>query len=125
MRVVKRFRFEAAHKLGAGYKGPCARLHGHSYVVEVEVEGRVNEQGMVVDFKLLKRLIGGWIDRNWDHREIELTPNPTAEVMACELAAITRVELAMALKVYLVAVRVWETPDAYAEWRADDDAEGP
>lgn len=49
--VFKEFRFEAAHRLTKVPEGhKCARLHGHSYLVRVEVAGRVNECGMVVDY---------------------------------------------------------------------------
>ena len=50
--LTKTFRFEAAHRLpnvAQGHK--CGRLHGHSYQVDVIVEGDVNPQtGMVIDF---------------------------------------------------------------------------
>jgi 6-pyruvoyltetrahydropterin/6-carboxytetrahydropterin synthase len=52
MTIWKRFTFEAAHRLPsvpAGHK--CARLHGHSFHVEVHVAGPVGEDtGWVMDF---------------------------------------------------------------------------
>lgn len=53
--VTKKFKWEAAHQI-PNHKGKCGRLHGHSYVAEITVEGEVNQDdiasdyGMVVDF---------------------------------------------------------------------------
>ena len=52
MEIFREFTFEAAHRLihvPDGHK--CARLHGHSYRVEIRVAGPVGEQtGWVMDF---------------------------------------------------------------------------
>ena len=52
MEVFREFTFEAAHRLpnvAPGHK--CARLHGHSFRVEVHVAGEVDEStGMLIDF---------------------------------------------------------------------------
>src|SRR4029077_14901206 len=52
VRLVHEFRFEAAHRLPKvppGHK--CSRLHGHSFRVELAVEGPVNpETGWMMDF---------------------------------------------------------------------------
>jgi 6-pyruvoyl tetrahydropterin synthase/QueD family protein len=47
-------RFSAAHFITFG--GKCERLHGQNYGVEVEVEGTLNEDKLVFDFTILKRL---------------------------------------------------------------------
>ena len=50
MILRKEFRFEASHRLPF-HQGKCARLHGHSWTLEVEVEGPVDPlTGMVMDF---------------------------------------------------------------------------
>ena len=44
----------AAHQLH-GYDGPCAKLHGHTWHVEVSVKGETLDQiGLLTDFKILK-----------------------------------------------------------------------
>jgi len=48
--------FDAAHSL-PGYQGKCANLHGHTYQVEIVVEGDVGVDGFVMDFYLLKKLL--------------------------------------------------------------------
>ena len=78
--------FASAHTL-EGYPGACARMHGHNWKLEVEVEAtRLDEIGMGVDFKVIKqaaREIAGRLD----HRYLnDLEPfrekNPTAEHIA-------------------------------------------
>jgi len=65
MRVAKRFRWEAAHRL-PWHDGPCRHLHGHSYRMEVVVEGPVDTKGMVIDFKDVKSALKPLVDA-WDH----------------------------------------------------------
>jgi len=86
MRLYKDFSFEAAHRLPnvpAGHK--CARLHGHSFLVRVTVDGPVGEHtGWVMDFADLKVAFAPLHDR-LDHRylnEIVGLENPTSEVLA-------------------------------------------
>lgn len=68
--VTRRFTFEAAHRL-LGHMGKCRHLHGHSYKVDVTVNGpHVGADGMLIDFGLLKDSIGKWIDQNLDHNII-------------------------------------------------------
>jgi len=86
MEIYKEFRFEAAHRLPnvpAGHK--CARLHGHSFVASVHVEGPVGETtGWVADFADL----GDAFRPLWeqlDHHYLNDVPgleNPTSEVLA-------------------------------------------
>jgi 6-pyruvoyltetrahydropterin/6-carboxytetrahydropterin synthase len=84
--IFKEFSFEAAHRLPyvpADHK--CARLHGHSYRVEVHVEGPVADSlGWVRDFAELSRAMKPLIER-LDHyylNDIEGLENSTSEVLA-------------------------------------------
>ena len=78
--------FEAAHRI-VDYPGKCNRLHGHNWSVEVNVVGtKLNDLGMLIDFKELKKEVNQMIDR-LDHyylNEIEAFKimNPTAENIA-------------------------------------------
>lgn len=65
MRVAKRFKWEAAHRL-PWHDGPCANLHGHSYRMTVELEGTPDERGMLIDFQHIKRVLKPLI-ASWDH----------------------------------------------------------
>ena len=82
----KSFGFESAHwlpKFPDGHK--CRRLHGHSFRVDVVVEGEVPEEaGYLVDFGVIKAAIKP-IEETLDHRclnDIEGLENPTSEMLA-------------------------------------------
>ncbi len=86
MEVFRVFQIEAAHSLPnvpSGHK--CARLHGHSFRIEVHVSGAVGETtGWVMDFADLKALFQPVFDQ-LDHRclnDIEGLENPTSENLA-------------------------------------------
>jgi 6-pyruvoyltetrahydropterin/6-carboxytetrahydropterin synthase len=85
MEIFREFTFEAAHRLPLVPEGhKCARLHGHSYRVEVHVEGPVDDSGMVMDFRVVKDAWAPLHDR-LDHRylnEVEGLTNPTSENLA-------------------------------------------
>ena len=66
MRVGKEFVFHAAHNL-AGYAGKCENLHGHSYRMRVEAEGPVREDGMVMDFAEISRIVEERVISRLDH----------------------------------------------------------
>lgn len=86
VRLTKTFHFEAAHNLPTfpdGHK--CRRLHGHSFVFDVIVEGEVNpELGYLIDYGDIKRAAEPIVAR-LDHfylNEIDGLSNPTAENLA-------------------------------------------
>jgi 6-pyruvoyltetrahydropterin/6-carboxytetrahydropterin synthase len=86
MDIFKTFRLEAAHRLPnvpSGHK--CARLHGHSFAVELQVSGPLGEDsGWVMDFAELKRAFQPLYDRLDHHylNDIEGLDNPTSERLA-------------------------------------------
>jgi 6-pyruvoyltetrahydropterin/6-carboxytetrahydropterin synthase len=115
VRLVHEFRFEAAHRLPrvpAGHK--CARLHGHSFKVELTIAGPVNpETGWLIDFGVLHELWQPLHDR-LDHNylnDIEGLENPTSEVLAAFIWDQMKPRLAE-----LVQVTLFETCDARCEY---------
>ena len=61
--------FAAAHNL-INYKGKCEELHGHNWKVEVIVKGnKLDNAGMLIDFKILKKYLKEVLD-NLDHKYI-------------------------------------------------------
>jgi 6-pyruvoyl tetrahydropterin synthase/QueD family protein len=69
MMIRKTFRFEASHLLPK-HPGKCSRLHGHSFVLHVETEGRVNkETGFVMDYADMSAAVKPLIER-LDHRHL-------------------------------------------------------
>jgi 6-pyruvoyltetrahydropterin/6-carboxytetrahydropterin synthase len=79
--ITRRFEFDAAHRV-LGHGGKCQHLHGHRYAAEVQLRTeQLNELGMVIDFGLVKVIIGQWIDSELDHNTILNANDPIAEVM--------------------------------------------
>lgn len=83
MKVRRRFRFEAAHRL-PHHEGKCRELHGHSYELVVTLDLPVDEQsGMALDFQQIKQAVQRDVLELLDHKYAnDLLDNPTAEVMA-------------------------------------------
>ena len=84
--LSKTFTFEAAHWLPTFPEGhKCSRMHGHSFKVDVLVEGEVPEEtGYLMDFGELRKAINP-VEEALDHRclnEIEGLENPTSEMLA-------------------------------------------
>lgn len=76
-------KFAAAHSL-RGYRGDCARIHGHTWGVSATVRaGRLDELGMSIDFKeiseALDRIVGRFDHQNLNDIEEFKDINPTAE----------------------------------------------
>src|SRR3954451_23935668 len=85
-RIFKEFTFEAAPRLPFVPEGhKCARLHGHSYRVEIHVVGEIDPTvGWVVDFADIKDAFKPLLAQ-LDHyylNEIEGLENPTSENLA-------------------------------------------
>lgn len=59
--------FDAGHRV-VNHESKCAHLHGHRYTAEIYARSyQLDGVGRVIDFSVIKDLIGGWIDDKWDH----------------------------------------------------------
>jgi 6-pyruvoyltetrahydropterin/6-carboxytetrahydropterin synthase len=84
--VNRRFSFEAAHQL-PWHPGKCANLHGHSYLLDVTVTGDLTPDGIVIDFADLKATVTKHVLDDYDHAHLnDFLPNPTAELIAADIA---------------------------------------
>jgi 6-pyruvoyltetrahydropterin/6-carboxytetrahydropterin synthase len=110
-------RFEAAHRL-VGDFGPAARTHGHTYRIEVIVRGQhLGDDGTLYDIGELGRAVEG-LAGSMHYRDLNEVPglaevNTTAEAVASYCWD----KLALPLRgrgLDSLAVRIWESPDAYA-----------
>jgi 6-pyruvoyltetrahydropterin/6-carboxytetrahydropterin synthase len=84
--IFRAFTIEAAHRLPNVPEGhKCARLHGHSFRIELHVRGVVDARsGWVMDFAELKAAFQPLFER-LDHRYLNEIPgleNPTSENLA-------------------------------------------
>jgi 6-pyruvoyltetrahydropterin/6-carboxytetrahydropterin synthase len=107
--------FSGAHNL-RNYKGKCEELHGHNWKVEVLLESAaLNPQGMVMDFKELKRRLKNVLS-SLDHKYLNDTPyfkknNPTSE----NVARFLHKKLSQNIK-KKIKVSVWETQTSCASF---------
>tara|TARA_R110002020_G_scaffold475518_1_gene710707 strand:+ start:669 stop:1058 length:390 start_codon:yes stop_codon:yes gene_type:complete len=112
--LTKQFRFEAAHQLpNVPEHHPCFRLHGHSFVVEIQVGAdELLVDGFVMDYKHISKYTKPII-KSLDHQLLnDFLPNPTSEHL-CEYIANEWLKRARKDQtdntVYLEAVTVSET----------------
>lgn len=102
----------AAHFL-RDFSGPCERLHGHNYRIEVFLRGeRLNAAGMLEDFSDIKRALNAILER-FDHYTLNDLPefadlSPSTENLARVIA--TEMALHPFERGRVHRVRVWETP---------------
>lgn len=86
MRLSKKFRAESAHMLPRVPQGhKCRRLHGHSYVIDIVVEGEVDPRtGWVMDYADISAACAPLVARLDHHylNEVEGLENPTSENIA-------------------------------------------
>lgn len=137
--IGKQFTFHAAHRL-PNHDGQCQRPHGHSYRLEVLVTGPVaqpvepmSEEGMVLDFAVLKDIYKNHIEPYVEHQNLNMTLNVPAvgyhafvegksePLTTCENLALWMLGI---FKAHLphseawpfeVCIRLWETPTSFAE----------
>ena len=135
---TRRIHFCSGHRV-YGHESKCNHLHGHNYVAFFQAEApNLDDMGRVIDFGVLKELIGGWIDENWDHVMIlnvhdpvsdlyleggplhgqefyTMEGNPTAERMARYLLGVICPVVLADTVVKVIKVTVWETENCFAE----------
>ena len=113
-KIRKEFHFSASHQLNClPETNPCSRVHGHNYVVTVELcVKELNDVGFVVDYRALDD-IKKYIDDVLDHQHLnDILPfNPTAENMAKNMY-----EYFNFLHPEVCAVEVCETPKTSARY---------
>ena len=142
IRITKEFQFEMAHAL-LGYDGPCKNIHGHSYKLSVTVLGSVkqntsdSDEGMVIDFGIVKKTIEDLIISKYDHslvlndkmkidesqfefmNKLILVPfQPTCENLLIYYADLIKEKIPVNIKLHHLFLR--ETPTSYAEWFSED-----
>ena len=142
IRITKEFEFEMAHAL-LGYDGPCKNIHGHSYKLKVTVKGSVknntsdSDEGMVVDFGIIKHIVKDLIVDVYDHalvlnekmeidtsqfefmnKLIRVPYQPTCENLLLDFASEIKKKLPSNLELSYLFLR--ETPTSYAEWHESD-----
>lgn len=76
--VQRTFRIDAGHRI-LGHESKCKSIHGHSYSFEIYAEAdELDMIGRVIDFGVLKEVIGQWIEDHWDHAMLLYAADPIA-----------------------------------------------
>jgi 6-pyruvoyltetrahydropterin/6-carboxytetrahydropterin synthase len=138
---TQRLEWDSMHRIPR-HESKCAAFHGHRYVAEITCEApALDELGRVIDFGVIKDVVGAWIDSHWDHTAILMRDDPdpavqqlaesnralgrpiyfldaapSAENIVSELARICD-ELLPEHGVKVARIRLWETPNSSAEWQ--------
>ena len=134
--IFRKAHFNAAHRLhnpnwseekNKEVFGKCnnANYHGHNYELEVKVVGEVNpETGYLMDLKDLKDIIEEHVEDKLDHKNLNVDieyfqdVNPSVENISVVVFDWIKNSLAEAkFDANLVAVKVFETPKTWAEYR--------
>lgn len=140
MKVTKEVTFDSAHML-SNYKGKCRNLHGHTYKLQVSVEGPIaaegNEEYMVTDFNNLKSVLNT-VTECFDHTiifsddhlrgeaenallewaqkyEMSYIILPAAKSTSEYIASYIKAQVECAYPTKRVSVKLWETPTSFAE----------
>ncbi|MBL0354563.1 MAG: 6-carboxytetrahydropterin synthase QueD [Candidatus Dechloromonas phosphoritropha] len=72
MLITRRLEFDAGHRI-PDHRSQCRHLHGHRYVIEITLSGKIIDQagdaanGMVMDFSQVKQLAREHLVDAWDH----------------------------------------------------------
>ena len=140
--ISRRVEWDMAHRLGPQCTTKCKNLHGHRYVAVATLAAETTtEMGMVLDFGDAIRAMKGFVDGRLDHACIVDGGDPellsflegagdkhcrvdfptTVENLCSWLAArfqeaFDALPEAAGRGVELVALRVFETPNCYADW---------
>jgi 6-pyruvoyltetrahydropterin/6-carboxytetrahydropterin synthase len=143
--ITRRLEFDAGHRI-PNHDGQCRHLHGHRYAIEVTLTGEVADHpgkaddGMVLDFGDIKNLTNQYVVDLWDHaflvakedksviEFLATLPNhktvimehvPTVENLANAAFAILQpvFSKAFAGRLELSALRIYETPNCWADVR--------
>lgn len=144
--ITKRLEFDAGHRI-PDHHSVCRNLHGHRYALELSLEGETGEtpgasdHGMVMDFSQVKAIAKEHVVDVWDHaflvyaqdgavveflrslpehKTVVLNCVPTAENLARRAFEILAplIESRYGKKLRLRKIRLYETPNSWAEYAA-------
>lgn len=117
MRISKQFPFESSHLLPK-HPGKCSRLHGHSWVLEVAINGRPNpDSSFVMDYAELTELMKPLVDF-LDHRHLNfLIVYPSSENL-CQFFGRLLHRLVDGIYIHQVEIKLKETMKTEATWNS-------
>ena len=132
MKIAKESHWEMGHRLPEHF-GLCKNIHGHSYKMIVEFEGELDEQGMVIDFYDVEKIINPIIEKldhafmvkDDDRLTIEFLEKLNSKKVVvnffatveniCKYISSNIVKGNLPKNIKFINVRVYETAEDYAE----------
>lgn len=116
MLVTKEFTFDSAHFL-PNYHGKCENMHGHTYRLQVTVEGPEDQNGLVIDFMILKEVVQKRVLDKLDHKLI----NDVIKIASAENTAVWIWKQLEKSKEFpknarLHEVKLWETASSFVTY---------
>lgn len=114
--------FSASHSL-RGYRGDCARVHGHNWIVRASYEfSDLDSEGITVDYRELRSQLERVILQRFDHRHLNEVPpfdriNPTSEHLAAEIFRLCKTLVSM--RGVLREIALWESPTDFVRYSED------
>jgi len=129
MIIWKEFTFDSAHQLKNTPKcdyGKCANVHGHTYILQVGLEGDIDSKThMIMNFADLKKIVNEEIVDRFDHtmlnesmKDLDIDQNhTTCERMAYMFQRMLerRIIGKSYPNVFCIRIKLWETPTSYCE----------
>lgn len=142
--ITRKVEFDAGHRIPQ-HNSKCRNAHGHRYVLEATVAGVVKSEasadsdaGMVQDFGDLKAVMMAAVGEPWDHaflvymgdvdmraalamlsddhKTVVLDCIPTVENLVALAAGLIQKGLPITAALNLTKVRLYETPNCWADW---------
>jgi 6-pyruvoyltetrahydropterin/6-carboxytetrahydropterin synthase len=129
-RVTREITFCYGHRL-LDHDGKCRHLHGHNGRAVITLQSEeLDRLGMVADFSVLKRIVGGWIDEALDHKMLLHRDDPALPLLRAQGEPVfvmevnpTAENIARLIFDYtagrgfpVVEVKLWETDSCYATY---------
>jgi 6-pyruvoyltetrahydropterin/6-carboxytetrahydropterin synthase len=139
--ITRKLEFDAGHRI-PDHNSQCRNLHGHRYALHITLTGDVVEQdgrsdkGMIMDFSDIKALANRHLVELWDHaflvyeqdttvrqmldslpdhKTVVLNRVPTVENLAQIAFDILKPVFQSEAGLRLVQVRLYETPNCWAD----------
>ena len=119
MLLSKEFVFDAAHNL-VNYHGKCEKLHGHTYRLRVVIKGLPDEEGMIIDFLEVSKIVKENVISKLDHSYLnEIIPQPSAENISVWIWKNLEQDLKRE-NCSLYEIHVWETSTSKVILNSED-----
>jgi 6-pyruvoyltetrahydropterin/6-carboxytetrahydropterin synthase len=138
MKIAKEFRWEMGHRL-PDHPGLCRNIHGHSYKMVVELEGEVQQNGMIIDFydlglivkPLIEKLDHAFLVKRNDRKVYDFLKSNKMKMVAVDYSAtvenicsdmlgriVKEIKSRKIVNITGLSLKIYETPNSFAQMTA-------